>query len=657
MSNSSNRNLVAKSIEGIAAFRNYVLNPNARENVLGWATYADAAGPQPVNGTGGSPSITLTRNTSSPLRLDADFLITKDAADRQGEGVSYNFTIDNADKNQQMAVVFDYSGSANFVSGSNSDIQVFVYDVTNSVLIPVDRNALLIGTSTYVTTFQATQSTSYRLIFHIATTNASAWTFQFTGVNVSTAKSIIGTNSVGPAISDFEDTNLTFSSGFGTPTQVNIQSRRVGDSLEVYGTIEIGTVGADTCSIQLPPGLIINSSKISSNTNAQILGNWFGRSNSGGGVFAYASSGVLFYDGTTNDKVFVTYLQGVTPYEFEKTATNAFLGNNFGFTFEFKVPIAGWSADVAVASSGIIRMSEVLANGTRVTSAPTQLGEYRSRSKTVGSSNTFTDETPTTLPSAADGIRIYAVDFVSAQTAGQISLWDIFVGKFKSVRVLFYSSSGRTGELYTDFFQQDATYASGTLVNYDEGSGIVSLNAGTNFTNTVARALGANNAGGGVTDGYFEIYVADNDYQIQMVTAKNQTRLSGSSGFGSTGTKIRVMTTVIEDNNDGSYTYVSDPVNGDYFQINTAGIYYGNRKDGSTGVFGWSLNASSLTTGLGGLPNEEQLMSSEIDTTNYPNCSFQLRLSPGDIVRMHGDGSQGASSDSDIKAIFMKVSN
>ena len=45
---------------------NYITNGTAEDDTTGWATYADAAGTKPVDGTGGSATITWTRNTTTP---------------------------------------------------------------------------------------------------------------------------------------------------------------------------------------------------------------------------------------------------------------------------------------------------------------------------------------------------------------------------------------------------------------------------------------------------------------------------------------------------------------------------------------------------------------------------------------------------------------
>lgn len=169
-----------------AANLNYLKDStsDAESSIGSWVTYADAAGTSPVDGTGGTANITLTRSTSTPLRGAASFLLSKDAVNRQGEGVSVDVTIDNADVNKPMLISFDLSASANFAFGnisSNSDIRVFVYDITNTVLIPVFPNWIE-ANGTFRGFFDSSSSLSYRLILHIGSTNATAYTLKFDNV-------------------------------------------------------------------------------------------------------------------------------------------------------------------------------------------------------------------------------------------------------------------------------------------------------------------------------------------------------------------------------------------------------------------------------------------------------------------------------------------
>ena len=144
----------------------------------------------PSTGTGGVVTgVTFTRSTVNPIIGNASFILAKDAANRQGEGVSTDFAINNLDKGELLEVSFAYDGSAGIVLGAGSDVEVWIYDVTNAVLIPIAPQDTLVGPTgtihTFVGTFTASQtSIDYRLIFHIATVDATAWTLQLDGITV-----------------------------------------------------------------------------------------------------------------------------------------------------------------------------------------------------------------------------------------------------------------------------------------------------------------------------------------------------------------------------------------------------------------------------------------------------------------------------------------
>lgn len=163
---------------------NYVTNPDAESDASDWNTYADSAGTQPVDGTGGTANVTLTRTTTNPLRETGSFLLSKDAADRQGEGTSTELdTIARADYPAVLRVSFDYETTANYADG---DARVYIYDVTNSRLIePANTEIVATDGNTHRADFQTSaDSDDYRLIIHIASTNSSAWDLKFDNVIV-----------------------------------------------------------------------------------------------------------------------------------------------------------------------------------------------------------------------------------------------------------------------------------------------------------------------------------------------------------------------------------------------------------------------------------------------------------------------------------------
>lgn len=244
------------------------------ENSIGsWVTYADAAGSDPVDGTGGAATTTLARTTTGAelIRGIGTFKVVKDAADRQGEGISIDFTIDPGytESPKMMTIRFRYQSSANFEFNSGtaadpSDVSVWIYDVTNAVLIqPVPF--LLNGNGEFVGEFQPnSDSTSYRLILHIGTTNASAWDFFADDFEV-------GPSVVAHAVPVTDWTTFTPTGSWTTAATYAGSFRRVGDNLEAHVRVTLsGGTDAVTLSINLPSGHVIDTTKLDGTTDKAI---------------------------------------------------------------------------------------------------------------------------------------------------------------------------------------------------------------------------------------------------------------------------------------------------------------------------------------------------------------------------------------------------
>lgn len=317
-------------------------NAQADTDVGGYATYADAAGTSPVDGTGGAANITFTRSTSSPLRGVASFLFTKDAANRQGQGASYDFTIDSTDQAKPLAIAFDYAiASGTFADG---DLTVYLYDVTNAQIIqpgPFRLTAATVGLSQrFVSYFQTNvNSTSYRLIFHVASTSASAYTVKLDNLSLGPSYQPYGT-----VITDWQSYTPGTTQGFGTPTSQEIFYRRVGDSVEIQGRCITGTNTSTEGRIGLPPGLTSSTSKI---TTIRQAGTW-------------TRGAATVMDGITLIESGVTYLtfgrQTSTEAGLTKRNGDNITGSGEAFSFWASVPIQGWSSNVQISTDADTRV-------------------------------------------------------------------------------------------------------------------------------------------------------------------------------------------------------------------------------------------------------------------------------------------------------------
>lgn len=379
---------------------NHIDNPDAEVDTTGYAVYADAAGTSPVNGTGGSGNITWTRSTSSPLRSTASFLLTKDAANRQGQGVSYDFSVDTADQAKVMQISFDYLvSSGTFVAGTSStssDVTVWIYDVTNSVLIQPSSFKLLSNSSTtsdkFNATFQtASNSTSYRLIFHVGSTSASAYTLKFDQIAVSPSTYVYGT-----PITDWS-TDWTPTGSWSTNTTYTGKKKRNGDVGEYQVKVVLsGTPTATTLSINMPSGETIDTSKLVNTGGTSRIGtaviedNGFGYYTVGE-VYYSSNSSVVISFGFNNSFSGTTYTRARA--DVNSTTPIAFASGDV-IDIKFSVPILGWSSSVQTSDQTDTRVITARAyrsgNQSVSTAAETDIVFNATAFDDVGGMNTST---------------------------------------------------------------------------------------------------------------------------------------------------------------------------------------------------------------------------------------------------------------------------
>lgn len=638
---------------------NYIsANPDAEVDTTGWATYADAAGATPVNGTGGSPTTTWTRSTVAPLRDTASFILTKDAANRQGEGASYDFTIDSADKNKILSISFDHEvTSGTFVAGDSSDVRVFIYDVTNTTLVTPSVTTIQSAPGKFQATFATTDSTSYRLILHVATTSASAYVFKVDNVIVGPQQIVYG-----PAMTDEQDESSLFTfTGLGTVSGTSVFTRQLGNKLHVRGTVVSGTSTATAAKINLPSKYVIDSARMLAAQTARVgFLNRITNVSGATGAFATNYADVIFYDGSDTASMYVcATVNSNTAYT--KANGDAVFISGETIDFQFEIPIVGWSTNVVAANSSVFNISNVLANGTRVTATPTALGEYRSYLRNA-SNRTYTEVngTPSTLPTAADGIKIWGgASFTANDTNNEPSKYEIFVGKNKTIRAQFYASTGRTGFLSIEVGPNWAGSTDvGMQIAYDPTTGIVSVTKAYVFGNT-AGAIGFDKDGGVVTDGYFDIIVSENALTVQQESDTSEIVLDTGNGAGAVNTLVRRFTNTRK-NSGPAITYADSANNGASFTINRKGKYaimYADTNAAANSNFGITVNCSSLATAIPSMTyTQGKRAIAYIASSTRAFCQVTLNLEVGDVVRANiGDANINGADDNTIFSI-VKIS-
>ena len=466
---------------------------------LGWSSYVDSAGVNPVDGLGGSPNITTSLNTSSPLSGDADLRIVKDAVNRQGQGIGYNFTIENRHLAKVLQITFDME----LISGTyaSGDLRVsIIQDPTGTpvVLEPVGTS-LELGIANQkireIATFQTHVSvTSYRLCIHVSSTSASAYTVDFANFKVWEPS-----QSIGSIITDWQNYTPTFT-GLGTVTSIDYVWRRVGGYLEVIGRNINGTCTGVNIGISLPSGLVAQSNgNVYTETVGELHRDTAGDQYTVILLDGDTSFGVGFMNGSNNPFSRIT-----------GTTTNM---SSMAIRMWAKVRIKGWGSNVAMSSdSGDGRVVSATITGSLNTGAsPTVNLTWSSATIINDTHSAFNGTTGYTAP--ISGFYQFNGQFNTDSANGQA--WNAWV-----------SGSNR----------QSCGFALSGFINV---SGIVFLLAGQNLTFR-PNATGGN-VGAVGTGSYFTISRVSAGSQViatqetvsaSYYSAATQTSLTAQINFG-----------------------------------------------------------------------------------------------------------------------------
>lgn len=250
---------------GVKGGINFITNSDFEGDTVGqvpagWGTYKDAALTTPVDGTGGSPSITFLASNSVILNGNKSARITKPASNCLGEGVNFLFNVPIAYRAGIVRIQLPYVPVDTIATG---DFTIWIYDVTNGVLI--QPAAYLVEGRTagtpgaVVAEFQAPYNMAQgRLLWHVATTSASQLRVDVDEIQV------------GPGVVQNSGINLdwqaytpnVFEGSNNKNTDFATRSaiwKRIGDTIFVNGYLQ-GTAssrsGTGGFSVSLPPGVI-----------------------------------------------------------------------------------------------------------------------------------------------------------------------------------------------------------------------------------------------------------------------------------------------------------------------------------------------------------------------------------------------------------------
>lgn len=603
---------------------NYITNPNAETNTSGWAAYGNSAANIPSTGTGGvTTGLTFSRSTVSPLIGTGSFSIVQtNSTNIQGKGVASAFTIDAAYQAQPLGISFNYNASSTFVASNgataplndgttstnagNSDIEVFVYDVTNAKLIYVTPQVITAKGSNnfqFSGSFQpAPNSVSYNLIFHVATAsaNATGWTFKFDNV-------LVGPTAFakGAPLTDLTTTLVfdTIGSGFGTSTNFVSSSKRVGDELYVEGNFISGSVGAGVGYINMPAGYAIDTTKLSSAVDGTLIG--IGHDLGGASRALWTRGLALFYDGSDSSKIYWAFTEGGSVGQYPKSGVNGYANTGDGFSFYFRVPIAGWSSNVLMSSDADTRVvaAVVFQNANLAITAGSPIvfntvtldthGGYSAGTYTVPVSGTYSVSCSGFLDTSAPNITI-----------------------------------NKNGSYYTGLF------TSGTAT-FVAGSAQVPCIAGDTITIVPIGAGGTLNFTAGNAQATLSISKVSGPATIASTETVSARYFSSATTVSGSLATINYATQDWDDHLIYSVGTITIPVSGKY-QVNASILVAATFALNSTLILEIQKNGTAVT--------RNKIFSGGVETNLAVAANDLVRCIPGDTIRVQVSTSGGSPS-------------
>lgn len=330
--------------------KNYAVDDDSTaDGALGanWGTFDDSAYP-PVDGSGGTVTATLARTTSSPLQGAGSILFTPGG---QYDASKFSFTIDRADFARMFQIKFDYE-IGTYASYTDGDVKLAVICASDSgfttdlqVIQPAGHSILKVaGQETHVATFQTHVSNLYYRVCLVQTTAATGYTLKIDNWSV-------GPQSVsyGCPVSDWNSYTPTFTN-FSVSSQ-KFFWRRVGDSIEIKGSLALSGAPTGALKISIPSGMSFDTAKLEgfsgSNTNYTTIGT--AAINDGG---AGIHLGLTIQDSSSSNTFYMAGEDGADQW-------NATVPITFAATDEIKiavkVPILGWSSNVLMSDSADTR--------------------------------------------------------------------------------------------------------------------------------------------------------------------------------------------------------------------------------------------------------------------------------------------------------------
>lgn len=439
---------------------NVLLDPNFEGATTAWSAYADAAGAAPVDCTGGSPTLTVSNSTTTPLEGNKSLVAVKTAVNSQGNGFSVPFTINASGQGMVQRVNFDYRIlSGTYASG---DVTFWIYDVTNAKLIQPSASSLINSSITEPKDqleFQASiNSRSYRLCAHVSTVSALAYSLQFDNFSLGRTNKSYG------SVVGMETAYTPTIGGMGTgTTSINYATwTRSGNMIKLIGRAALlnGT-GSAAITWTLPPGMTVDLTRAIAGGN-QFTGPAYYNNGAANNTSNWLAARVAT---ATPDRISFARLGIMTAPDLVGADIGA--GSNGVVFFSIDVPVVGLSTSQVMSSDADTRLVSFSGymNGTVMTANVTNLtlatrkdthGAWTGSSYVVPVAGDY-DVKTLWQASSSSNLNVYVNGalsrFVNAfSTSGVLTSGGVIVENLKAGDVIsFRSNSSVTSSSGTDY--------------------------------------------------------------------------------------------------------------------------------------------------------------------------------------------------------------
>jgi len=435
---------------------NYFDNGDAQKGTYRFSLFNTTfSGGVPTTISAGAAALTLTTQTTNALVNTASLQLQKTSAVNSiGQGmISDPMLLNRGDLAKVLNWAFDFERTAGTIDasgGASSTFQIWIFDVASSTWTqPSGFRGITQSQGPGICTgsFQTSATaTTIRLAIIVSETLTTTWTMLFDNFQMSRSRVASG-----PIITDWQSYTPNIINATLGSSVVEGRWRRVGDSMQVRGSLYWGTGGSLTASelrASLPTGFSIDSTK-TANFSERSVGY---ASLHNGGAYRF-DVGVNAF--TVTDFAFISKTGGGPNGNFVSSVTpdaSWFNASGDALTWFAEFPIVGWSSNTILSQDADNRITQaVLASAANVSipnNADTQITNLNILQDTAGAATASQYTVPTTgvylvtaraifaaLGSAVTSalrIRLYtggsffadiaAADFISTQQQGSASI-------------------------------------------------------------------------------------------------------------------------------------------------------------------------------------------------------------------------------------------